>query len=199
MRNRGIPIIVTIASALVVRDQVTAQSRAAADPDPPITVSMSFTGETNFGHMEGGALFTADVSDGGALVTLFPSQPPFTHCTLHGFHETTFLVQRIFPVFYGATDIRVTITNLRVEAEGYRLSEARSRWGSCGRDSVVRVHWRLVQAPRVAMEYVVAHELVHLLHRNHSPVFWTTLAETMPTWAEAKRLLERWEVGHRAV
>ena len=89
--------------------------------------------------------------------------------------------------------------NLRVEAEGYRLSEARSRWGSCGRDSVVRVHWRLVQAPRVAMEYVVAHELVHLLHRNHSPVFWTTLAETMPTWAEAKRLLERWEVGHRAV
>ena len=61
--------------------------------------------------------------------------------------------------------------NLGVEAKGYRLSDARSRWGSCGRDGVVRVHWRLSQAPRMAMEYVVAHELVHLLHRNHSSAF----------------------------
>ncbi|MCP3992684.1 MAG: M48 family metallopeptidase, partial [Actinomycetia bacterium] len=57
---------------------------------------------------------------------------------------------------------------LGVEATAFRLSRARSRWGSCGRDGVVRVHWRLIQAPRVAMEYVVAHELAHLLHRNHS-------------------------------
>ena len=88
---------------------------------------------------------------------------------------------------------------LGVAATGYRLSEAKSRWGSFGRDGVVRVHWRLIQAPRLAMEYVVAHELVHLLHRNHSATFWRKLAETMPTWAEAKELLERWEEGHRAV
>ena len=88
---------------------------------------------------------------------------------------------------------------LGVQATAYRLSHAKSRWGSCGRDGVVRIQWRLVQAPRAAMEYVVAHELVHLLHRNHSPSFWGTLAETMPNWAEAKELLERWEEAHRAV
>ena len=88
---------------------------------------------------------------------------------------------------------------LRVEAKGYRLSQARSRWGSCGRDGVVRVHWRLIQAPRKAMEYVVAHELVHLLHRNHSPAFWSKLAETMSDWTEAKELLARWEEAHQAV
>ena len=88
---------------------------------------------------------------------------------------------------------------LGVEATAYRLSNARSRWGSCGRDGVVRVHWRLIQAPRKAMEYVVAHELVHLLHRNHSPAFWNKLAETMPIWAEAKELLTRWEKAHQAV
>ena len=88
---------------------------------------------------------------------------------------------------------------LGVEASAYRLSQARSRWGSCGRDDIVRVHWRLIQAPRMAMEYVVAHELVHLLHRNHSQAFWNKLAETMPNWAEAKALLERWEEAHRAV
>ena len=89
--------------------------------------------------------------------------------------------------------------NLGVEAKGYRLSDARSRWGSCGRDGVVRVHWRLSQAPRMAMEYVVAHELVHLLHRNHSSAFWRTLGETMPQWAESKKLLEQWGMAHRAV
>ena len=88
---------------------------------------------------------------------------------------------------------------LGVEASAYRLSQARSRWGSCGRNGVVRVHWRLMQAPRMAMEYVVAHELVHLLHRNHGPAFWNKLSETMPNWAEAKELLERWEEAHRAV
>lgn len=88
--------------------------------------------------------------------------------------------------------------NLGVQANGYRLSQARSRWGSCGRDGVVRVHWHLIQAPKAAMEYVVAHELAHLLIRNHSPAFWQKLAETMPDWAEAKELLERWERAHRA-
>ncbi len=88
---------------------------------------------------------------------------------------------------------------LGVEAKGYRLSEAKSRWGSLGLDGVVRVHWRLVQAPAAAMEYVVAHEVAHLCHRNHSPEFWQTLARCLPDWAERKLMLERWETDHRAV
>lgn len=86
-----------------------------------------------------------------------------------------------------------------VQATGLRLSEARSRWGSCGRDGVIRVHWRLVQAPAAALEYVVAHEVAHLLHRNHSPEFWGVLAKTLPDWADRKAMLERWETEHRAL
>ncbi|TNE92539.1 MAG: M48 family peptidase [Deltaproteobacteria bacterium] len=89
--------------------------------------------------------------------------------------------------------------SLGVQPAGYRLSEAKSRWGSLGRDGYVRVHWRLAQAPSAAMEYVVAHELAHLVHRNHSEEFWATLARTMPDWAERKAMLERWEAEHRAV
>jgi predicted metal-dependent hydrolase len=88
---------------------------------------------------------------------------------------------------------------LGVQATGYRLSEARSRWGSCGRDGVVRVHWHLVQAPTPAFEYVVAHEVAHLAHRNHSPAFWALLAKTLPDWVDRRAMLERWESEHRAL
>ena len=90
-------------------------------------------------------------------------------------------------------------TRLGIRAEGFRLSEAKSRWGSLGRDGIIRVHWRMVQAPAAAMEYVVAHEVAHLIHRNHSEEFWATLARTMPDWLERKAMLEQWEQEHRAV
>ena len=86
---------------------------------------------------------------------------------------------------------------LGVVAEGYRLSDAKSRWGSCGRDGVVRVHWRLAQAPTAAFEYVVAHEVAHLLHRNHSAEFWATIGRVLPDWRDRKTALERWEGEHR--
>jgi predicted metal-dependent hydrolase len=81
----------------------------------------------------------------------------------------------------------------------YWLSDAKARWGSLTSKGTVCVHWRLVQAPVAAMEYVVAHELAHLAHRNHSPQFWATLTTLMPDWEDRKRLLERWEQDHRAV
>ena len=64
---------------------------------------------------------------------------------------------------------------------------------------VIRVHWRLIQAPAAAMEYVVAHEVVHLMHRNHGPEFWDSLSRTMPDWPERKAMLDEWEADHRAV
>jgi predicted metal-dependent hydrolase len=84
-------------------------------------------------------------------------------------------------------------------AAGARLSDSKHAWGTCGKDRIIRVHWRLIQAPAVAMEYVVAHELCHLIERSHSPAFWSLLARTMSDWAEAKAVLERWEREHRAV
>lgn len=94
---------------------------------------------------------------------------------------------------------RAHAARLGVSPVGFRLSDSKHRWGSCGTDGVVRVHWRLVQAPTAALEYVVAHEVAHLVERNHGPAFWETLARTLPDWAACKALLERWEETPRAV
>lgn len=74
-----------------------------------------------------------------------------------------------------------------------KLGDQQHMWGTCGKDGVVRINWRLIQAPKFAMEYVCAHEVCHLLHRHHDEPFWGALAEIMPEWREAKQRLEEWE------
>lgn len=56
------------------------------------------------------------------------------------------------------------------------LSRAQRRWGSCSDKRLIRLNWRLVQAPDHVRRSVVAHEVTHLLHFDHSPAFHETLA-----------------------
>jgi predicted metal-dependent hydrolase len=58
------------------------------------------------------------------------------------------------------------------------LRDNRSRWGSCGPDASLAFSWRLVFAPPEVMDYLVAHEVAHLVHLNHGPRFWA-LAERL--------------------
>lgn len=54
------------------------------------------------------------------------------------------------------------------------------RWGSCDQNAIVRLNWRILQAPTRLVEYVVAHELVHLRHADHTRAFWAALGRAMP-------------------
>ncbi|WP_280954948.1 M48 family metallopeptidase [Paludibacterium denitrificans] len=71
------------------------------------------------------------------------------------------------------------------------LSSARTRWGSCTSAGVIRLNWRLVQAPPDILDYVVAHELAHLVHMNHSAAFWSETARLFPDWQRARLWLKQ--------
>lgn len=73
-----------------------------------------------------------------------------------------------------------------------RLSNARSEWGSCNARGEIRLNWRLVQLPPMLAEYVVAHEVAHLVELNHSPRFWAVVETLMPGHAVLRRELEDW-------
>lgn len=60
------------------------------------------------------------------------------------------------------------------------------RWGSCDRAGNLRLNWRIVQATPRLIEYVVAHEIIHLLHADHGRDFWAALGRAMPDY-EARR------------
>ena len=63
------------------------------------------------------------------------------------------------------------------------------QWGVCEPDGRVAIHWRTVQFPPRIVDYVLAHELVHLLEPNHGPAFWARLARLMPDFAVRKEWL----------
>ncbi|MBN9487986.1 MAG: M48 family metallopeptidase [Alphaproteobacteria bacterium] len=58
------------------------------------------------------------------------------------------------------------------------VRDSRTRWGSCGPDGGLSFSWRLVLAPPEVLDYLVAHEVAHLVHKNHGPRFWA-LAEQL--------------------
>ena len=67
-----------------------------------------------------------------------------------------------------------------------RLSSARTRWGSCSSTSGIRLHWRLIHLAPALIDYVVAHEVAHLVEMNHSPRFWAVVGELYPDWKTAR-------------
>ena len=72
-----------------------------------------------------------------------------------------------------------------------RLSNARTRWGSCSSRSGIRLHWRLVHLPPALIDYVVAHEVAHLVEMNHSPRFWAVVERLYPDWRSARAALSQ--------
>ncbi len=70
------------------------------------------------------------------------------------------------------------------------LSNARTQWGVCTEGGSIRLSWRLVHLEPALADYVVAHEVAHLVELNHSKRFWNLLAKLYPDWREARERLE---------
>jgi predicted metal-dependent hydrolase len=80
---------------------------------------------------------------------------------------------------------------LGVQAPPIRLSNSKSQWGSCSASGRVLLCWRLSHLPLPLVDYVVAHELAHLVQLNHSRRFWTLVERLCPDYAAARKELNR--------
>ena len=72
---------------------------------------------------------------------------------------------------------------------GIKITGARCRFGSCSVRNSLCFSWRLMRYPPEAVDYVVVHELAHLVHRNHGPAFYACIASVLPDYKKAIRLL----------
>jgi predicted metal-dependent hydrolase len=72
-----------------------------------------------------------------------------------------------------------------------RLSEAKRRWGSCGSKNNLNFAWRLVMCPQSVIDYVVVHELSHIVYKNHGAHFWSHVAAVMPNFKKERNWLRQ--------
>lgn len=71
------------------------------------------------------------------------------------------------------------------------LKDYKSRWGSCSVEGDITFNWKIIMAPNRIVDYVVVHELCHLVHHDHSPKFWREVERTMPNYTECKEWLKQ--------
>jgi hypothetical protein len=79
---------------------------------------------------------------------------------------------------------------LGVQIGEAKIVDSRYRWGSCTVNDNVTFNWRLIKAPMSVIDYVIVHELAHLLETNHTPRFWNIIRAQAPTMEKAKAWLK---------
>jgi hypothetical protein len=83
---------------------------------------------------------------------------------------------------------------LGVKFTAAKIVDNRYRWGSCTVNDNVSFNWRLIKAPMFVIDYVIVHELAHIIEANHTSRFWTIIRAHTPTMEKAKAWLK--EHGH---
>lgn len=92
------------------------------------------------------------------------------------------LLHRVLPPLIATWERRLGVT-----VSGYFLQRMKTRWGACNhRASTIRINTELVKKPRDLLEYVIVHEMLHLIEPTHSARFLDLLDGCYPTWREAR-------------
>lgn len=86
--------------------------------------------------------------------------------------------------------VELRARDLGVIIQGARIVDNRYRWGSCTVKDRVNLNWRLIKAPMYVIDYVIVHELAHLLEANHTPRFWNIVRAKAPNSEKAKNWLK---------
>ncbi|UHD15733.1 M48 family metallopeptidase [Thiocapsa bogorovii] len=76
-----------------------------------------------------------------------------------------------------------------VEPKGVEVRDLGFRWGSCGRGGNLNFHWATILLPCSIVDYVIVHELTHLVEPNHTPAFWRRLGRALPEYEQRKTWL----------
>lgn len=78
-----------------------------------------------------------------------------------------------------------------VEARSLRIGNQRSRWGSCSSKGTLSFNWRIIELPDDIADYLIVHELAHLIQPNHSDSFWQIVESAIPDYRSRRKALRQ--------
>ena len=102
--------------------------------------------------------------------------------------EEKFLKTKALPYLTERTNHFAAI--MGVKPTGIKITSAQKRFGSCSAKNSICYSWRLMQYPPEAIDYVVVHELAHIIHKNHGKDFYRTIESYLPDYKNREKLLK---------
>ena len=85
--------------------------------------------------------------------------------------------------------IRGWAPRVGVAAEGIEIRDLGYRWGSCSKGGTLNFHWATILLPPSVIDYVIVHELAHLIEANHTPLFWQHVGRVLTDYEQRKTWL----------
>ncbi len=73
------------------------------------------------------------------------------------------------------------------------IKDQKARWGSCSLNGIVRFNWKIIMAPVSLLDYLIAHELCHLFHQDHSAKYWQRVQSLLPDYKEKRARLKEYD------
>lgn len=83
--------------------------------------------------------------------------------------------------------------HLGVSRPMFTIRNQKTQWGSCSPKNTLSINVQLLMAPLTVIDYLVLHELCHIVHKNHSPDFWDLIRSNMPDYKRRKEELKKYE------
>ncbi|MGG0717989.1 SprT family zinc-dependent metalloprotease [Robertmurraya massiliosenegalensis] len=85
--------------------------------------------------------------------------------------------------------ISVNQSNFKTKPRSIQITDSKKTWGTCDSKRQLTFNWRLAMAPREVIDYVVVHEMCHMVHLNHDRSFWRLVGKIMPDYKEKENWL----------
>lgn len=79
---------------------------------------------------------------------------------------------------------------LKIKCNSFKISNSKGRWGSCSSSGVITLNWRVIMINPACIDYVIVHELCHLVEMNHSKRFWTLVETFLPNYNQLRQDLK---------
>lgn len=71
----------------------------------------------------------------------------------------------------------------------WKITSASKRWGSCNANNHININWRIIFAPLAQLDYIIVHELCHIMHKHHQTQFWDLVSTVIPDYKQRKKIL----------
>ena len=111
-------------------------------------------------------------------------EPDFLSLSIKKWYKNKFKEIALPRVAYFANKHNLMVNQVRIKNQ-------KTMWGSCSSKNNINLNYLLLMAPMGVIDYVIVHELVHTIHRNHSTDFWDSVESIMPEFQEHKRWLKK--------